>query len=262
MTQALSEQPAWKPLRWMAIITLVLAAHLGLILAFSDRRPVLVRPPRSAPPVVLPERIPSGSVALESPDVFALPSMNGFAGPAWLLSLPTPNEPSAWAEEPQWLLLTPRQLISSSASVPEANLPVLGSVIGSVEPEPSLPERPAETLFAAKSTLRVQGELAHRRLLTRVELPSWAHTDLLTNSVILLTVDRDGRPASANLIVRSGLPSADQWAIDQARTARFSRLPEATRQAGVPAGQLAWGNLVFEWHTVPEAGTNGLVRTP
>jgi hypothetical protein len=53
----------------------------------------------------------------------------------------------------------------------------------------------------------------------------------------------------------SGSKSADQLALDIARSARFAPLPR-------DAGAFTIGALVFEWHTVPLPDTNAPAAKP
>lgn len=262
MTAGIAEPPGWKALRWSAIIALVFGLQVLLIFWLSDRTPLQVRPPHPAPPLSLPQNVTADAVALENPTLFALPSINGFSGPAWLAIIPTPRPPAEWAEGPRWLSLAPGQLVTGSIGFAVTNLGVPPLALRRVEPEASLPERLVDPLFPEVSTLALKGGLATRQLLTKVELPSQPHTDLLANSTVLMMVDPSGRPASANLIDSSGSKAVDQYALEQARKLRFNRLPDTGAKATHPAGRMTWGYLVFNWHTLPQPDTNSISRTP
>ena len=78
---------------------------------------------------------------------------------------------------------------------------------------------------------------------------------MLTNSVVTLWVSASGRPASAaTLLAGSGSVDADQRALQEARQARFERLNVADPTD--PMAGLAWGQLIFEWRTLPLPATN------
>jgi hypothetical protein len=89
-------------------------------------------------------------------------------------------------------------------------------------------------------------------------LKSWPASDLLTNSEVRVAVDPDGYVMSAVLLSRSGLPEADIKAFELAKSTRFQ--PLRKRKPGeLPAadeGDFDVGTLIFQWHTVPEPGTN------
>ena len=95
--------------------------------------------------------------------------------------------------------------------------------------------------------VRVEGELATRWLGEPLRLPAQPHSDLLSNSVVQVTVLPDGRTFSAVLLGGCGLREADQEALQRAGAVRFAPLPEpATPPPEAPG--LAWGRLIFPWY--------------
>jgi outer membrane biosynthesis protein TonB len=60
-----------------------------------------------------------------------------------------------------------------------------------------------------------------------------------------------GQPASATLLSSSGSREADQYALAQAKAARFDPLPGEAQASTNPVTSLNWARLVFEWQTVP-----------
>ena len=65
-------------------------------------------------------------------------------------------------------------------------------------------------------------------------------------------VDSEGLPRSETLLIRSGLPEADDYALRAARNLRFKPLDNRQKS---PASALDWGEVVFQWHaTAPTAG--------
>jgi hypothetical protein len=129
------------------------------------------------------------------------------------------------------------------------------------EPEMFVPERPAAEPLPERSTLRVAGPLAGRRLLAPLDLPAWTNADLLTNSVVQCLVGPDGRTISPTLLSRSGSRQADAHALAQAWGARFE--PLGSTDPARPANQLSglmWGYLIFEWQTMLPAATNTTAR--
>ena len=73
--------------------------------------------------------------------------------------------------------------------------------------------------------------MAGRRLVQPIELPPWPYQDLLTNSVVQMVVDAEGRPASVPVLLSSsGCPAADEYALEQAQAARFE--PVSRNAAG------------------------------
>ena len=73
----------WPLSRWLLLILLVLAAHVALIFIFGTRKPITPMAVKNAPKLEL----AAGSsewLMLNDPTLFALPNIEGFAGPAWL----------------------------------------------------------------------------------------------------------------------------------------------------------------------------------
>jgi hypothetical protein len=75
--------------------------------------------------------------------------------------------------------------------------------------------------------------------------------DVIAPSRVQLLINRDGTVASAVLLETTGYAAADhcapadQQALDLARTLRFA-----------PADRLMFGEIDFDWHTVPLTTTN------
>ncbi len=191
--------------------------------------------------------------------MFVLPHRHGFSGPGWLQSLPVPSRPPDWSEEPRYLQLAAARLgvVPPLPAEPGAMDPL--QVAGAVQTEWALLEPPPLPLALDRSRLRIEGELARRPLLTPLDLPPWQHNELLTNTVVQMLVDAQGRPFSPTLLHGSGLPKADDYALAQSRTLRFGPPSPGAQQPPplpVPLAHLTWGWLVFEWHTLPLQPTN------
>jgi hypothetical protein len=199
-------------------------------------------------------------LALQDPTLFALPHRQGFSGPAWLKGPAIPNPPSGWSEAPRPLPLCVTQLGAFVVQQPGTNLFTPRELPLAPEPEASLAGSPLLPLSPEQSRLlRIEGPLADYRLLTTLDLPSWQYNGILTNTVVQLVVDAEGRPRAWTLLFGSGYPRADDHALAQARTARFE-IPGGPGHDGFSAStaatRLIRGLLVFEWHTVPLPPTN------
>jgi len=253
MTAAPVEREAWPRSRWWLMLLLVLAGQLAFIFGLSDRRPLIVRPPATAPVLHLTDHASAELMALWDPTLFALPHRQGFSAAAWTVSPPQETRLVPPPERVEYLDLPIHQLGADFNRLVATNR---------FEPAPARPEPPPElalpTLASpptmpAPSMMRVEGELAGRRLLKPIELPSWPHTEILTNSIVQIIVDADGWTISPGaLLSGSGLNEADQFALKLARAARFESVrPVGPAQAANPASRPMWGKLIFEWQTVP-----------
>jgi hypothetical protein len=167
-----------------------------------------------------------------------------------------------WTEPFRWLALDPQALGRDFARAVSTNVLVPPSVAEQVVPpmlryEPHFPSDP----IVQQSRLSYEGELAARSLPTPIPLRSWPRTDLLSNSIIRAAIDADGRTLFPALIAECGLPEADRLALKLAAEVRFRPLPRAARDA-TRQGPLAWGKLIFEWHTASVAATNPPANIP
>lgn len=244
----------WDRARWWGSVAGVFLLQVIIILVLSARPPLAATPAHRAARLRLITQPGWGSLVesrvwLNDPAEIALVSARGFSGPVWLQLPRMESGLRHWTEPPRWLT----QDVSSLAT-----LPIL------TETQPArfpLPAAPAATPFLGatalssssgppQSTVRVEGDLAKRRRLDSPELPSWPYNDVLAATTVQLVVDRHGSVLAANLVTRSGLPAADQRALELARAARF----ELASPASGPSS-LTWGRMVFQWQAGPP-GTN------
>jgi TonB family protein len=253
----------WRRRRWVLAVALVFFAQVGLIFWLGEKKPASPRPPAPAPVLQLASRYDPEFLALIDPSLLALPHPQGFSGLAWLN--PRPLEPASfdWSEEPRWLQLATNRLGADFSRIVQGDFALSGSAAAAPEPEFGAPF--LEPLFRpdTPSRLTVYGALSDWRFVTPFELPAWpprqasaTDPDLLTNTVVQLLINADGRPLSATVLSSSGSAAADAFALVQLRSARLEP-PDSSGQVPPEAGllnQLLWGRFVFEWRTLP--GTN------
>jgi hypothetical protein len=239
----------WRWSRWLLFIVLVLAAHVALIFIFGGRKPITPRTTTDAPKLELATRS-SEWLLLNDPTLFALPSREGFAGPMLLDQEIAQFHRQEWTEAPRWLQLPVEDLGAVFNEFMQTNRFARFRFDLTPSPRFNAPAAPLEPQFAESSTLRVEGGLVHRRLLTPMELPSWPYADVIAPSRVQVLVNAAGEVVSTVLLplnnsgeVRDA--DADARALELARAARF-----------VPASDLTLGNLVFRWHTVAPPATN------
>ena len=261
MNAAVREPVRWSSRRWIYTVAAVFLLQVGLLLYLGQRaKPLPARPTfRTAVYLVVDptsneqlSRLPT----LSDPTLFALPAEDGFSGPAWLLPAPIEFQPKRWSEPIRWLDVDEQSLggefarfVASSAITPAltANKPLPPLL----RYEPNFPNDP----LPQSSRLRLQGALASRPLVAPLELRSWPHSDVLGSTIIQAAVDADGLTHSAVILGECGLKEADLHALKLANQARFRPLPRAARDR-TGSGPLAWGRLIFHWHTLPLAATN------
>jgi TonB family protein len=110
------------------------------------------------------------------------------------------------------------------------------------KPEPQLtpPQTSVPTVLPQNSTWQLVGEIAGRKILSAISAPALAVNDVIAPSRVQLLVDKNGDVVSVVLLETSGYDPADQTALALARTLRF-----------VPAEKTMFGEILFNWQTVP-----------
>ncbi len=264
MSPVAAESPGWSRRRWGLTLVAVLVVQAGLIFWFGDHAAAIRRRARPEPRVFLAPNFPTALAALNDPTLFARGNAYSFSGQAWQQLPRLEARPADWTEPPRFLELQPDQLGALVRQLVESNTPPALPVATKPEPTIELPELPlAVSSLPVRSELRLTGGLAGRELVSPFTLPSFPNNDLLTNSVVRVVIDADGRTQSATLLASSGSAAADQLALDLAKSAQFESLrgtgPERLART-VP--DVAWGNLIFRWHTLPRSATNTPAARP
>lgn len=242
MNVAAESVEPWSRVRWATTITVVVVLHVVLVLAFSNPPPLHRRATLNTE-VILPEHVAGELQALTDPTLLALGGPQSFSA-IWLETPRLPPVDARWKQTPQWLRLDQGTLgdrflafvRSNAASLQDATFKTTPGLL-------PVPAQAKPTPLRAKSTMRVEGDLAHRKLLRKPDLPSWPATDLLLPSEVRVIVDARGLVVSAILLSSSGSKEADQFAMKQAWQMRFSPKPHETETEALTVGQ-----LVFEWH--------------
>ena len=239
----------WPMNRWLLLIVVVLAAHVALIFTFGGRKPVTPRVASNVPELELDSRS-SEWLMLQDPTLFALPSREGFAGAAWLEAPHLEIHVKDWTESPRFLSLLTNKLGATFSQFMQTNRFATFRFELKPPPQFSVPSVPLEPTFARTSTLRIEGDLAQRQLLTAMKLPSWPYADIIAPSRVQVLVNAAGEVISTVLLpsdnpTQARDTDADQRALELARAARFA-----------PSSGLTIGRLIFDWHTIAPSATN------
>jgi len=264
MTTAAGEIRTWPRHRWWGVVLLLLVIQVGLVFWLGDRSLPIVRKAAMSPALILAQELPEELLTLSDPTLFAWANQHGFSGAAWLKLPPQNYRLADWTEPPRWLPLSVADLGNTFHRFVQTNLSSSFPIAVRPESRFTAAELPLPiSSLATRSSLRVEGELAARHLLTQFDLPSQPHPDILTSSIVQVLVDAEGRTISATLLSGSGSREADQRALNLARTARFNSLlvsgPDRLAEGVAP---LSWGQLIFGWHTTPMPVTNAPPANP
>jgi hypothetical protein len=253
----------WPRGRWIVAVFLLCVIQLACIFWLGQRQWPAPVPAGPSPSLTVVNRASLEWLALEDPTLFALPNVRGFSGPAWIEVPPRPAAVFDWTEAPRFMPLPVEQLGNLFAGFMATNQNGVTPARFRELPAPTLPPPAAPLASPTQSVVRVEGGVPGRELLTQLTAPSWQHVDLLSPTVLQLVVDSRGWPVSTTLLSSSGRPDVDQFALQQARTARFEPLldrePGQTSQIASP---LSWVRLIFDWHTLPAQPTNTVTPLP
>lgn len=244
MNAAQAESQSWPRRRWLTLIALVFAAHVGLIFLFGEKAEIVPRPVTNVPTLKL-ANDSDELLALNGPTLFALPNLKDFASYVWL-KMPDVKQPSfRFTESPRWLPLSAENLGVTFSQFMQTNYFLGYQLNFKPPPELSEPVLPVESALSQNSTLQIGGELAQRKLLNEINPPSLPFNDVILPSKVQALVDTGGNVVSVVLLESSGLDTADQRALEIARAARFA-----------PATSLTVGQMIFNWRTIPMTTTN------
>jgi TonB family protein len=263
MISAPAESRGWSARHWGSAVAVVFALQVASIFWLEDRSPIAPRRP-DAPVLRFSDNRMGELLALEDPTLFALPHRQGFSGEAWLNGPSLPFQPEDWSEPARLLSLDVQDLGACLTNFVETDIPAPFPTVALLKPELTVPASFSIAPPATPSRLRLEGELANRRLLSSPQLPRWTNADLLADSIVQLLVDAQGDPLSAVLLPPgSGLEDADRCALELARAARFEPLkPGGSTTRNRPSQGLSVGTMVFEWQTIPAPFTNTASTTP
>lgn len=242
---------AWGWRRWGGICCVGVIVHAGLVYWFGGR--VLPKEPSPAVNASLALAADAGAQGLSmnapglsDPTLYALPTMNGFSGGAWLHLEPRQPAVAPWTEPPQWLPIATNGL-GEAFSLVQRSQRNPGSIVESLlQPRSTR----ADILLASEptrtnSSVAIEGPLSRRTLAAPLRVPSLIHPDVLPQTTLHLKVDPDGRVESAILHESCGVKAFDERALQIAASARF--LPA---RPGAERNALTWGKLSFRWHTL------------
>jgi len=245
----------------MVLLAVVFGLQLVLIFWLSTRSTVAPDSlPSSASKVVLVTRPLdpmefSKTFLASDPTLFAIPNAHGFSGGAWLKTTERDYDVSEHTESPFWLALDTKQLGNSAEQFVRTN----------ARPTIAIAENPVSKIFSSlpfvdlrenartNSQLRIEGEIAARKLIDLPKLQSWATNEILSNTIAQIAANQRGEVVVARLLSRSGLAEADGAALDLARQLRF---------APIEKSELTWGKVVFDWFTVPLPAINSTNELP
>jgi hypothetical protein len=247
----------WPRKRVVFLVVIAIAIQVSFIFVFGEKKYKPVRTVSNIPQLQVTDSS-SELIVLDDPALFALPHANDFASAIWLKT-PAMKQPSfRWTEAPRWLPLAAESLGTTFARFMATNRFVEFQPNFKPEPQFAGSLSPVESALPKNSTVQIPGDLAQRRLLRPLDLPSLPYNDVIAPSIVQVLVNPVGNVVSAVLLPSENnfeaagrLDTADQHALEFARAARFA-----------PAPRLTVGKIIFNWHTVPLLATNSPAASP
>jgi TonB family protein len=237
--EAVEPNTGWSFSRWIFFVALAVAAHLAFVFLFGTKKNPPVRPLANVPEFYL-ANAASELIALTDPTLFALPHWNDSSATT-LREPPEIESPSFyWTEPPQFLAPPAASYGAVFHTFMATNQS--GGTLLDFKPlaQITFPAVKIESVLPQNSTLEFSSELAQRRILKNLAVPTLAYNDVIAPSRVQILVGKDGNVASVVLLESSEYDDADQKALALARAVRFA-----------PAAGLTLGEITFNWHTMP-----------
>ena len=235
---------SWKKI--VFLIAFAFAAHLAFIFILGEKNRPAPRAVAKVPQLQLANNA-SELIALDDPTLFALPHVEDFTPAVWR-SLPQIKPPTfQWTEAPPFLSPAAEALGSAFGAFMRSNQ--VAALPLDFKPEPKLivPSFSVESMLPQNSTLEITGDIAQRKLLKPASVPTLAYPDVIAPSKVQILVDATGKVISTVLLPSDNLlEAADRVDAGESNALRIARSLQFTPAAGVTFGQ-----LIFNWHTVP-----------
>jgi hypothetical protein len=252
--------PNWSAARWVVLVAVVFGVLLIVVYLFTGDTNIPNSTANNSTTL-----LPVGGddllkrLALPDPAWLVLPNRRGHPA-VWLpnAGLP-PHKFFEWTPPEQWMEYNASTAGMALAEYLRTNRTVPRAVFD--KPLPALSKvDPPEVRLRTRATLEQTGALADRPLVKPVAFTSWTHGDVLPPSVVQVDVAASGLVLNARLLRRCGLAKADAHALEHARLMHFKALTNAPPGDPFSLDGLATGNLIFNWHTLPDSVTNILKR--
>jgi TonB family protein len=246
-SRAARPQPAaegWTRNKFVFFVAVALVLHVALIIVFGTKKQIVPRAVTNVPHLRLADSADE-LIALGDPTLFARPNAQDFVTEFWLRPPAVKQQHFSWTEDPRYLPPAPDEFGAVFCEFMQAN-PAPETPLN-FKPEPKLikPAVVFDEAMPQATTMQISGDLARRRRFNQIEPPLIPVNDVIAPSVVQALVDTAGNVASTVLLDSSTDAEADQLALQLARTLRF-----------VPAPRLMFGQITFNWHTVPVTSTN------
>jgi len=245
-----SQRESWTRNKFIFFVAFAFAVHLVLLFVFGTKKQALPRAVERVPHLQLADRA-DAFIAFSDPTLFARPNAHDLVTAFWRRSPAVAQPDFDWTEAPRYLPPVPQNFGALFREFLRVSQPAEFAL--SLKPEPRLTAPvAADDAMPRTTTMRITGELAQRRLLTSVALPSLPWNDVIAGSKVQVLVDTAGNVASVVLLP----PDSELEAAGSAEIGDSNALAIARSLRFAPAPRLMFGEVIFNWHTVPLMSTN------
>ena len=264
MNDGISDLDKWPRTKWRKIISLLFVMQILLAWVLSEKSKPTHLPKHSGPSVSWINNVTYFNPInyylnlLLNPTLFALPNTNNFSGDAWIKLPPLQFQTSEWIDSVSGIGLNVTNMGISFAQEILGRSPISSVSSDSIKPR-YLELLLLNPLPLKESYYSVLGPLDSYSNSLPSHLPSWPYQEnfLLSNTIVQVWINDQGNVVSSVLESGCGLKEADQYALNQAKWARFDRKTlwdtNATNQT--PTWQSS--RIIFYWNTTNTLVTNG-----
>ena len=189
----------WTRNKFIFLVTFVLALHVALIFIFGTKKQIVPRAVTKVPHLRLADTA-NELIALRDPTLFARPNAHDFVTAFWQCP-PAIRQPLFnWTEAPRFLPPVPEQFGAAFRAFMRASQPAEFALNFKPEPKLTAPVVAFDDAMPQATTMQISGELAQRRRLNQIELPSLPWNDVIAPSKVQVLVDTAGNVASTVLL--------------------------------------------------------------
>lgn len=233
----------WTRKKFFFVLAFVFAFHVALIYLLGTKKHIVPRVVTNVPHLQLADSA-NELIALGDPTLLTRPNAHDAVTAFWQHTPAIAQPDFTWTEAPRYLPPAPEDLGVALREYTRNNEAAEFPLNFKSKPKLTLPDVAFTPPLPLATTMQISGELAQRRLLNTIELPSPQYNDVIAPSKVQALVGTDGNVFSPVLLESCGVSEIDQRALQLVRSLRFA-----------PAPQLMFGDITFTWHTVP---TNAL----
>src|SRR4051812_46464348 len=199
----------WPHRQWWSVVIFLFLLQVGIIFWLGERERMALREAGKGMTLAFAPNQRAEIPGLSNPTLFVLANPHGFSGPAWLTIPQMDYDVPEWAGPTNLLNPPVKQLGETFSQFVHSSQEAGFEIAAKPEPKVEIEEFfPVLGLVNDQSKFWLEGELANRPMVSTLELNPVTASELLTNTVIQVAAEPDGRVFSTELLSRSGSKEA------------------------------------------------------